>query len=97
MLRMSALSLALLGMLSACGHTPEERLASGLLIGAAAGAAIGLASTPDDDDYYESDRHYHKKHHKKRHKKRHHKHRHRHDHSSDWRRHRDHDDWQYYD
>jgi len=62
MLRTGAVAVLILGMLSACGHTLEERLLSGALVGGAVGAAVGLASDPGHDDgYYESDRHYSKK------------------------------------
>jgi len=51
MLRKGALVLLTVGALSACGHTPQERLASGVLIGGAIGAAVSLASEPGFDDY----------------------------------------------
>lgn len=88
-MRMGAASVLILGLLSACGHSPQERAASGALIGGAVGAVVGLASEPRykerryDDDYYERDR---------RHDRRYERRRHRHDGS--WRRHRDYD---YYD
>ena len=86
MMRMAALSVLILGLLSACGHTPEERAVSGALIGGAVGAFVGLAAEPRYDGHYRSDRrHYHGGH-------RHHR---RHDHGS-WRRHRDYDDCCYY-
>lgn len=94
MIRNGAASLLIIGMLSACGHTPQERAASGALIGAAAGAAIGLASQPRyrDDDH--SDRYYREKRHHRYYEERRHRRHHRHDHD-DWGRHRD-DDWEYY-
>ncbi|MDH3661071.1 MAG: hypothetical protein OEU92_13785 [Alphaproteobacteria bacterium] len=81
MLRTGAISLLMLGTLSACGHTPEERLASGALIGGAIGAVVGLASEPGYHGYDDSDRYYRPR---------------RHD-NGDWRRHRDYDDDYYDD
>ena len=57
MLRKSALLLAVVGTLSACGHTPEERLVSGALIGGLVGATVGVASSPDHRHYRERDYH----------------------------------------
>ena len=73
MLRTGAVAVLILGVLSACGHTPEERLLSGALIGGAVGAAVGLASDPGhhDNGYYEPDRHYSKKHRGHRHRRHH--------------------------
>ncbi|MEQ1808682.1 MAG: hypothetical protein ABL889_02060 [Terricaulis sp.] len=42
----AAMSLSVLA-LSACGDTMEQRAASGALIGAGAGAAVGAATTPE--------------------------------------------------
>jgi hypothetical protein len=92
MMRMGVVSLLMLGTLSACGHTPEERLVSGALIGATAGAIVGLASDPRHDDgyrrdYYRSERRYDRDRHHGHHRK------------GGWRRHRDYDDgyddWRY--
>jgi hypothetical protein len=88
MMRIGAVSVVVLGLLSACGHTPEERLASGLLLGAAAGAVIGVASDPHFGERHGRERHYEDRHHKRRHYGRHR------DHGGN-RRHRDYDD--YYD
>jgi len=73
MLRTSLLSLLIIGTLSACGHTPQERAASGALIGATAGALVGLASLPGRGDYrdngYESvDYHHERKERRHRHR-----------------------------
>ncbi len=85
MLRTGAVAVVIVGLLSACGHTPEERVLSGALIGTAVGAAVGLASNQGHhDDYYESDRHYREKRRGHRHKRRHY----------DW---DDYDDDHYYD
>ena len=65
MLRQGALIMAMVGTLSACGHTPEERVASGLLIGGAIGAVVGLASEPGYDHYEDRDRHYHRRDHRR--------------------------------
>lgn len=82
MMYKGALIVALVGVLSACGHTPEERAASGLLIGGAIGAVVGLASDGDYQDHDRSRRHYHRdRHHRKR----------------GWRRHDDWDDYSEYD
>ncbi|MGI9485941.1 MAG: hypothetical protein ACR2RF_08685 [Geminicoccaceae bacterium] len=81
MIRMGVVSVLILGLLSACGHSPQERAASGALIGGAIGAVVGLANEPRHDDYHESDRP------RYRERGRHH----RHD-RGNWRRHRDHDD-----
>ena len=51
MLRKSAILLILLGLLSACGYTREERLVSGALIGGMVGAAVGVMSEPQYSDY----------------------------------------------
>jgi hypothetical protein len=59
MLRKSALLLAVVGTLSACGHTPEERLVSGALIGGLVGATLGVASGSDHGHYQE--RRYHRR------------------------------------
>ena len=77
MMRIGAVSVVIAGLLSACGHTPEERLASGLLLGAAAGAVIGVASDPHFGDHPGSKR-YHEDRHDKRHKRRHYDRRHDH-------------------
>ncbi len=83
MMRMGAVSVLIVGLLSACGHTPQERAASGALIGAAAGAFVGLASEPRyRDDYYEHD-HYRERRYERRDHRRHHR--------GNWRRHRDYD------
>ena len=69
MLRTSFLSLLIVGSLAACGHTPQERAASGALIGATAGALVGLASQPrhvDRDEYYHADYRYERRPHRKR-------------------------------
>ena len=60
MLRKGAIFLAMAVMLAACGHTPEERLVSGALIGAAVGATVGVVSDP----YH----HGHRGHHYRRHR-----------------------------
>lgn len=87
MMRMGAVSVLILGLLSACGHTPQERAASGALIGGAVGAFVGLASEPRyNNDSYRSDRRHHRRYERRRH--------HRHDRDGSWRRHRDYD---YYD
>jgi hypothetical protein len=86
MMRIGAVSVVILGLLSACGHTPEERLASGLLLGAAAGAVIGVASDPHFGERHKSDRHYDDRHYKRRHHDRHHDH-------GGYRRHRGYDDY----
>lgn len=92
MLRTGAMLLLTLGMLSACGHTPQERLASGALIGGAVGAVIGLASEPGyGNDYYEPDRRYERRRHDHRHYERRRHHRRHHD-DGNWRRHRDYGD-----
>lgn len=85
MMRMGAVSVLIVGLLSACGHTPQERAASGALIGAAAGAFVGLASSEPRyrDDYYERD-HYRGRRYERRHHRRHHR-------DGSWRRHRDYD------
>ncbi|MEM9440154.1 MAG: hypothetical protein AAGA73_06885 [Pseudomonadota bacterium] len=70
MMRIGAVSVVIVGLLSACGHTPEERLASGLLLGAAAGAVIGVASDPNFGEHHRS-KHYHEDRHYKRDKRRH--------------------------
>ena len=88
MLRNGAILLLMLGTLSACGHTPEERAVSGALIGGAVGAAVGLATEPRYDEPRDSDRYYHRP---RRH--------HRRDHHVDRHHHRDYDDhgdWRYY-
>ncbi len=71
-MRIGAVCVVILGLLSACGHTPEERLASGLLLGAAAGAVIGVASDPHfgerrSSKRYDEDRHYKRRHHDRHH------------------------------
>jgi hypothetical protein len=73
MLRKGALLLAVVGTLSACGHTPHERLVSGALIGGLVGATVAVASEPG----YHSHRGHHYKrrghghHHRHRHHRRH--------------------------
>jgi hypothetical protein len=85
MMRIGAGLVAIVGLLSACGHTPEERLASGLLLGAAAGAAIGIASDPNFGERREAKRYHEDRHYKK--KRRGHKR----DHYYEKRRYRDYD------
>ena len=85
MLRKAMLLAAALGTLSACGHTPQERAASGALIGGAVGAVVGLASEPGYDDRHYDDRRYDRRHH--RHDRRRHRHR-------DW---DDYDDYDHHD
>ena len=89
MLRTGFVSLMMLGVLSACGHTPEERAVSGALIGATAGAIVGLASQPEHGDYYDDDRYDDRYYERPR--------RHHHKRRGGWRRHRDYDRWDYYD
>ncbi|MGI9419327.1 MAG: hypothetical protein ACR2RA_15985 [Geminicoccaceae bacterium] len=82
MLRTGAVSLMIVGMLSACGHTPQERAASGALIGGAIGAVVGLANEPHHDGYYEPERRRYGRSHRRHHR------------DGGWRRERD---WEYYD
>ena len=91
MLRTGAVSLLIIGMLSACGHTPQERAASGALIGGAIGAVVGLANEPGYDDGYRSDRYYDRGYSDRGYERRRH---HRHHRGGSWRRHRD---YGYYD
>ena len=79
MLRKGALMVAMVGALSACGHTPQERLASGVLIGGAIGAAVSLAAE-QGHGRYDSGRRYHYDHQPKRR-------------GGSWRRHRDWEDY----
>ncbi len=58
MLRTSATLVVLLGLLSACGYTREERLVSGALIGGMVGAAVGVMSEPQYSDDREPERRY---------------------------------------
>ena len=73
MWKKAAVLLAAVGMLSACGHTPEERLVSGALIGGLAGATVGVLSDP-----HRHDRHYHGHHGHRRHGYKHRRHHRRH-------------------
>ncbi|MGI9509896.1 MAG: hypothetical protein ACR2QJ_11190 [Geminicoccaceae bacterium] len=84
MLRIGAILLLMLGTVSACGHTPEERAVSGAVIGGAVGAAVGLATEPRYDEPHDSDRYQRPP--PRHHRKDRHRDRHRHD-----------DDWGYYD
>lgn len=98
MLRRVAVSLSLLGLLSSCGHTPQERAASGALIGATAGALVGLASLEHEDDYGNYEREDYDRYEDRRHDRGYERRRHRRHHRHDgWRRHRDYDDrdWRY--
>ncbi len=74
MLRKSALVVVLAGLLSACGHTPQERLVSGAIIGGLVGATVGVISDPHHGGH--GSYHY-------RQKKRHHHYR-RHRHHNGW-------------
>ncbi|MGI9491922.1 MAG: hypothetical protein ACR2QF_05910 [Geminicoccaceae bacterium] len=64
MLRKSVILAAVAIMLGACGHTPEERLVSGALIGGLVGATVGVVSDPYyNDHHYSHRRHHHHRHH----------------------------------
>lgn len=71
MLRKGALLLAVAVTLAACGHTPEERLVSGALIGGLVGATVGVASGP----HYNGHRGHHYRRHGHRHGHGHRRHR----------------------
>lgn len=64
MLRTSAIFVVVAGLLSACGHTPEERLVSGALIGGLVGATVGVISDPHHDDRYGHGYRHHRGHHR---------------------------------